>query len=64
MRRSGLLPVDLSGPRNDFDPKSGRVIPVTARRRCAEAEFGFTATTGLRAGLERTVAWYREHGHG
>jgi GDP-L-fucose synthase len=25
----------------------------------AEAEFGFTATTGLRVGLERTVAWYR-----
>ncbi len=25
----------------------------------AQAEFGFTATTGLRTGLERTVAWYR-----
>lgn len=25
----------------------------------AEAEFGFTATTGLRTGLARTVAWYR-----
>jgi GDP-L-fucose synthase len=27
----------------------------------AEALFGFRAHTGLHAGLERTVAWYREH---
>ena len=27
----------------------------------AEALFGFRARTGLRAGLERTIAWYREH---
>jgi GDP-L-fucose synthase len=27
----------------------------------AEQLFGFRATTPLRAGLERTIAWYREH---
>ena len=27
----------------------------------AEAAFGFRARTPLRRGLERTVAWYREH---
>jgi len=27
----------------------------------AEELFGFRAHTGLHAGLERTVAWYREH---
>jgi GDP-L-fucose synthase len=29
----------------------------------AEALFGFRARTGLREGLERTIAWYREHVH-
>jgi GDP-L-fucose synthase len=29
----------------------------------AEALFGFRARTNLRDGLERTIAWYREHTH-
>jgi GDP-L-fucose synthase len=29
----------------------------------AEELFGFRARTGLREGLERTIAWYREHTH-
>ena len=27
----------------------------------AEALFGFRAQTDFREGLERTIAWYREH---
>jgi len=37
--------------------------PAAQKRRCnARPElFGFEARTPLREGLERTVAWYREH---
>jgi nucleoside-diphosphate-sugar epimerase len=28
----------------------------------AEADFGFTAPTSLKEGLEKSVKWYRENG--
>jgi GDP-L-fucose synthase len=49
----------------------GRIIwdplkPDGQPRRCldtsrAEREFGFRATMGFREGLQRTIAWYRQH---
>jgi GDP-L-fucose synthase len=69
-----LLPVDLYGPHDNFDPKSSHVIPALIRK-CLEAaeagasevviwgseQFGFRATTDFRAGLRRTIDWYRAH---
>ena len=45
--RSFLLPVNLYGPRDNFDPSSSHVIPALIRK-CLEAK---------EAGLEEMVVW-------
>jgi GDP-L-fucose synthase len=50
---TGTLTFDRTKP--DGQPR--RMLDVTR----AERRFGFKATTDFRAGLERTIAWYRAH---
>ena len=50
---TGRLIFDPSKP--DGQPR--RMLDVTR----AKAQFGFTATTDFRAGLQRTIDWYRAH---
>src|SRR3977135_4488800 len=50
---TGRLPFDRTNP--DGQPR--RMLDVTR----AERRFGFKATTDFRAGLRRTIDWYRAH---
>jgi GDP-L-fucose synthase len=50
---TGRITFDRSKP--DGQPR--RMLDVTR----AERRFGFTATTDFRAGLRRTIDWYRVH---
>ena len=50
---TGMLTFDRTKP--DGQPR--RTLDVTR----AERRFGFTATTDFRAGLRRTIDWYRAH---
>lgn len=45
-------------------PRPGDIEDSAARVERARARLGFAATTPLRAGLERTVSWYRSSLHG
>ena len=57
-----LLEIDgHTDPEIVFDPSKPSMIPVRlVDTNKAQAELGFRATTGLRAGLEKTIKWYRE----
>jgi GDP-L-fucose synthase len=64
---------DLAAVVAELTEFEGEIVWDTTRpngqpRRCldttrAERLFGFRASVPLRTGLERTVAWYREHQH-
>jgi GDP-L-fucose synthase len=64
IRELAELIVDLTGfkgtltfDRTKPDGQPRRMLDVTR----AERRFGFKATTDFRAGLQRTIAWYRAH---
>src|SRR5580765_5991707 len=64
MRELAELVADLTGfkGRLVFDPakpdgQPRRMLDVTRAQEC----FGFAATTDFRAGLQRTIDWYRAH---
>jgi len=45
-----------------FDPSKPSTVPVRRLSNAlAKEKLGFEATTDLRAGLARTLSWYREH---
>jgi nucleoside-diphosphate-sugar epimerase len=46
-----LLPVNLYGPGDNFDPDSSHVIPALIKK-CLDA---------IEEGLRRTIEWYRTH---
>jgi len=56
-----LIPVNLYGPGDNFDPSSSHVIPALIKK-CVDARerFGFVATTGFEDGLRRTIDWYEQ----
>lgn len=59
-----LLELDgFKDARVEFDTTKPQMIPIRLiDNRLAREKLGFQARIGLREGLRRTLAWYREHG--
>src|SRR5207302_663118 len=60
-----LMPTNLYGHRDNFDLETSHVSPALIRKMLEASRardlFGWEPHVPLREGLERTIAWYREH---